>query len=85
MKGYKNELESQAAMLVLPIITSLLNVFIPFFYSWLGNLEKFQNPKSKIYVAIARYLLLPPLSAFCLKLADSSFLQQAVPRWCGGQ
>ncbi|XP_052535545.1 transmembrane channel-like protein 5 isoform X2 [Tympanuchus pallidicinctus] len=58
MKGNKNELESQAAMLVLPIITSLLNVFIPFFYSWLGNLEKFQNPKHKIYVAIARTIIL---------------------------
>ncbi|XP_021266933.1 transmembrane channel-like protein 5 isoform X2 [Numida meleagris] len=58
MKGHKNDLESQAAMLVLPIITSLLNVFIPFFYSWLGNLEKFQNPKSKIYVTIARNIIL---------------------------
>ncbi|XP_031462422.1 transmembrane channel-like protein 5 [Phasianus colchicus] len=58
MKGYRNELEGQAATLVLPIITSLLNVFIPFFYSWLGNLEKFQNPKSKIYVTIARTIIL---------------------------
>ncbi|XP_072205774.1 transmembrane channel-like protein 5 isoform X2 [Excalfactoria chinensis] len=58
MKGYGNDLEGQAAMLVLPIVTSLLNVFIPFFYSWLGNLEKFQNPKSKIYVAIARTIIL---------------------------
>jgi len=85
MKGYRNDLESQAAMLVLAIVTSLLNVVLPFFYSWLGNLEKFQDPKNKIYVTIARYFLLPPLSAFCLKLADSSFLQQAVPTWCGGQ
>ncbi|XP_065588641.1 transmembrane channel-like protein 5 isoform X2 [Cyrtonyx montezumae] len=58
MKGHKNDLENQAAMLVLPIITSLLNAFIPFFYSWLGNMEKLQNPKSKIYVNIARNLIL---------------------------
>ncbi|NXL92179.1 TMC5 protein, partial [Alectura lathami] len=58
MKGHKNDLESQAAMLVLPIVTSLLNVFIPFFYSWLGHLEKFQNPRNKIYVTIARNIIL---------------------------
>lgn len=73
MEGHKNDLESQAAMLVLPIVASLLNVLVPFFYSWLGQLEKFQNPRNRTYVTIARYLLLPPLSAFCLKLADSSF------------
>ncbi|POI31701.1 hypothetical protein CIB84_004548, partial [Bambusicola thoracicus] len=58
MKGYRNDLESQAAMLVLAIITSLLNVVFPFFYSWLGNLERFQNPKHKIYVTIARIIML---------------------------
>ena len=73
MEGHENDLESQAAMLVLPIVASLLNVLIPFFYSWLGHLEKFQNPRNRTYVTIARYFLLPPLSVFCLKLADSSF------------
>ncbi|XP_040539952.1 transmembrane channel-like protein 5 isoform X1 [Gallus gallus] len=58
MKGYRNDLESQAAMLVLAIVTSLLNVVLPFFYSWLGNLEKFQDPKNKIYVTIARIIIL---------------------------
>ncbi|NXC38196.1 TMC5 protein, partial [Penelope pileata] len=57
-KGHKNDLESQAAMLVLPFVASLLNAFIPFFYSWLGNLETFQNPRNKIYVTIARTIIL---------------------------
>ncbi|NXD83163.1 TMC5 protein, partial [Halcyon senegalensis] len=58
VKGHKNDLESQAAMLVLPVVTSLLNTFIPFFYSWLGHLERFQNPGQHIYVTITRNILL---------------------------
>ncbi|XP_032053224.1 transmembrane channel-like protein 5 [Aythya fuligula] len=58
MEGHKNDLESQAAMLVLPIVASLLNVLIPFFYSWLGQLEKFQNPRNRTYVTIARNIIL---------------------------
>ncbi|NXA52269.1 TMC5 protein, partial [Nothocercus julius] len=58
MKEHKNDLESQAAMLVLPIVASLLNAFIPFFYSWLGLLEKFQNPRHQIYVTITRNTIL---------------------------
>uniref|UniRef100_A0A8C3ESF7 Transmembrane channel-like protein n=1 Tax=Corvus moneduloides TaxID=1196302 RepID=A0A8C3ESF7_CORMO len=42
MKGHRNDLEGQAAMLVLPVIASLLNTLIPFFFSWLGHLERFQ-------------------------------------------
>uniref|UniRef100_A0A8B9NRW4 Transmembrane channel-like protein n=1 Tax=Accipiter nisus TaxID=211598 RepID=A0A8B9NRW4_9AVES len=49
VKEHKNDLESQAAMLVLPVATSLLNAFIPFFYSWLGHLERFQTPGHQIY------------------------------------
>lgn len=71
VKEHKNDLESQAAMLVLPLATSLLNAFIPFFYSWLGHLERFQTLGHQIYVTITRYLLLSPLSAFCLKSSDS--------------
>ncbi|KAM6244678.1 transmembrane channel-like protein 5 isoform 2-T5 [Spheniscus humboldti] len=58
VKGHKNDLESQAAMLVLPIVTSLLNTFIPFFYSWLGHLESFQTPGHQIYVTITRNIVL---------------------------
>uniref|UniRef100_A0A8C6IKS9 Transmembrane channel-like protein n=1 Tax=Melopsittacus undulatus TaxID=13146 RepID=A0A8C6IKS9_MELUD len=58
MKGHRNDLESQAAMLVLPIITSVLNAFIPFFYSWLGRLERFQTPGQHIYVTIVRNIIL---------------------------
>ncbi|XP_075021214.1 transmembrane channel-like protein 5 isoform X2 [Calonectris borealis] len=58
MKGHKNDLESQAAMLVLPIVTSLLNAFIPFFYSWLGHLERFRTPGHQIYVTIIRNIIL---------------------------
>ncbi|NWX20482.1 TMC5 protein, partial [Aegotheles bennettii] len=56
--GHKNDLKSQAAMLVLPIIASLLNTLVPFFYSWLGNLERFQTPGHKIYATIARNIIL---------------------------
>lgn len=58
MKGHNNDLESQAAMLVLPIVTSLLNAFIPFFYSWLGHLERFRTPGHQIYVTITRNIIL---------------------------
>ncbi|NXK85767.1 TMC5 protein, partial [Formicarius rufipectus] len=57
-KGYENDLESQAAMLVLPLVISLLNTFTPFFYSWLGHMEKFQTPGQQIYVTIARNIIL---------------------------
>uniref|UniRef100_A0A8B9FAF7 Transmembrane channel-like protein n=1 Tax=Amazona collaria TaxID=241587 RepID=A0A8B9FAF7_9PSIT len=58
VKGHRNDLESQAAMLVLPVVTSLLNAFIPFFYSWLGRLERFHTPGQHIYVTIARNIIL---------------------------
>ncbi|NXD99431.1 TMC5 protein, partial [Chaetorhynchus papuensis] len=58
MKGHRNDLESQAAMLVLPVIASLLNTLIPFFFSWLGHLERFQTPGQHIYVTIARVTIL---------------------------
>ncbi|XP_071427177.1 transmembrane channel-like protein 5 isoform X2 [Pithys albifrons albifrons] len=58
VKGHKNDLESQAAMLVLPLVTSLLNTFTPFFYSWLGHMERFQSPGQQIYVTIARNIIL---------------------------
>nr|XP_021151510.1 transmembrane channel-like protein 5 isoform X2 [Columba livia] len=55
---HKNDLESQAATLVLPIVTSLLNTFVPLFYSWLGHLERFQTPGYRIYVTITRNIIL---------------------------
>ncbi|NXC51799.1 TMC5 protein, partial [Aleadryas rufinucha] len=58
MKGQRNDLESQAVMLVLPVIVSLLNTLIPFFFSWLGHLERFQNPGLHIYVTITRNIIL---------------------------
>ncbi|NXM62004.1 TMC5 protein, partial [Illadopsis cleaveri] len=58
MKGYRNDLEGQAAMLVLPVIASLLNTLIPFFFSWLGHLEKFQTPGQHIFVTITRITIL---------------------------
>ncbi|NXN31857.1 TMC5 protein, partial [Nycticryphes semicollaris] len=58
VKGHKNDLESQAAMLVLPFVASLLNAFIPFFYSWLGHLERYQTPGHHVYVTIARNIIL---------------------------
>ncbi|NXG43866.1 TMC5 protein, partial [Psilopogon haemacephalus] len=58
MKGHTNNLEGQAAMLVLPVVASLLNTCIPFFYSWLGHLERFQTPGQHIYVTIIRNVVL---------------------------
>uniref|UniRef100_A0A8C3MG79 Transmembrane channel-like protein n=1 Tax=Geospiza parvula TaxID=87175 RepID=A0A8C3MG79_GEOPR len=58
MKGYSNDLQRQTAMLVLPVIVSLLNTLIPFFFSWLGYLEKFQTPGQHIYVTIIRNIIL---------------------------
>ncbi|NXN93467.1 TMC5 protein, partial [Rhinopomastus cyanomelas] len=58
VEGRKNDLATEAAMLVLPVVTSLLNTFIPFFYSWLGRLEGFQTPGQQIYVTIVRNIIL---------------------------
>ncbi|KAM6114101.1 LOW QUALITY PROTEIN: transmembrane channel-like protein 5 [Pterocles gutturalis] len=58
VKVYKKDLENQAATLVLPVVTSLLNTFIPFFYSWLGRLERFQSPGHQIYITITRNIIL---------------------------
>ncbi|NXM73313.1 TMC5 protein, partial [Serilophus lunatus] len=58
VKGRKNDLEDQAAMLVLPLVASLLNTFIPFFYSWLGHMERFQTPGQHIYVTVVRNTIL---------------------------
>ncbi|CAN8191823.1 unnamed protein product [Coccothraustes coccothraustes] len=58
MKGYSNDLQRQAAMLVLPVIVTLLSTLIPFFFSWLGHLEKFQTPGQHIYVTIIRNTIL---------------------------
>ncbi|NWV12436.1 TMC5 protein, partial [Ptilonorhynchus violaceus] len=57
-KGHRNDLERQAAMLVLPVIVCLLNTLIPFFFSWLGHMEKFQTPGQHIYVTIVRNIIL---------------------------
>lgn len=91
MKGYKNDLEGQAAMLVLPVIVSLLNTLIPFFFSWLGHLEKFQTPGQYIYVTIIRYFycchLLVLLALSCLILFDPKLCLGGVGRIgsCGGE
>ncbi|XP_064009930.1 transmembrane channel-like protein 5 isoform X2 [Pogoniulus pusillus] len=58
VNGHTNDLESQAAMLVLPVVASLLNTLIPFFYSWLGHLERFQTPGHHIYATIVRNIIL---------------------------
>ncbi|NWX53739.1 TMC5 protein, partial [Promerops cafer] len=58
MEGRRNDLESQTAMMVLPVTVSLLNTLIPFFFSWLGHLERFQTPGHHIYVTIARNTIL---------------------------
>ncbi|KFV99484.1 Transmembrane channel-like 5, partial [Eurypyga helias] len=58
VEGHKSDLEGQASMLVLPVVASLLNTLIPFFYSWLGHLERFQTPGHKIYVTIIRNIIL---------------------------
>ncbi|XP_032930287.1 transmembrane channel-like protein 5 isoform X2 [Catharus ustulatus] len=58
MKGYSNDLEGQGAMLVLPVIVSLLNTLIPFFFSWLGHMEKFQTPGQHLYITITRNIIL---------------------------
>ncbi|NXO95463.1 TMC5 protein, partial [Certhia brachydactyla] len=58
MKGHRNDLESQTAMLVLPVVVSLLNTLIPFLFSWLGHVERFQTPGHHIYVTITRNIIL---------------------------
>ncbi|CAI5792145.1 transmembrane channel 5 isoform X1 [Podarcis lilfordi] len=54
----KNELQREAATLVLPIVVSLLNHGVPFFYSSFGFVEKFASPRNQIYTAIVRNVIL---------------------------
>uniref|UniRef100_A0A8C9NAU7 Transmembrane channel-like protein n=1 Tax=Serinus canaria TaxID=9135 RepID=A0A8C9NAU7_SERCA len=57
-KNLLTQIKRQSAMLVLPVIVSLLNTLIPFFFSWLGHLENFQTPGQHIYVTIIRNIIL---------------------------
>ncbi|XP_042293902.1 transmembrane channel-like protein 5 [Sceloporus undulatus] len=54
----KTNLESEAATLVLPIIVSLINHIVPFFYSSFGFVEKFTHPRHQIYTNIVRNIIL---------------------------
>ncbi|KAJ6657632.1 hypothetical protein lerEdw1_002349 [Lerista edwardsae] len=58
LRGDKNRLENQAAMLLLPVVVSLLNHVVPFFYSFFGFVEKFTYPKHQIYSTIVRNVIL---------------------------
>ncbi|XP_070617244.1 transmembrane channel-like protein 5 isoform X2 [Erythrolamprus reginae] len=52
------QLENEAAMLILPIVVSLLNHVMPFLYSFSRLVEKFTYPRHQIYTAIIRNVIL---------------------------
>ncbi|XP_053132053.1 transmembrane channel-like protein 5 isoform X2 [Hemicordylus capensis] len=54
----ESELRKQANTLVLPIVVSLVNHIMPFFYSFFGFVEKFTSPRHQIYTTILRNVIL---------------------------
>ncbi|XP_041062802.1 transmembrane channel-like protein 5 [Carcharodon carcharias] len=59
---YKNpteeEIQKQAATLLLPLVVAIINLVIPLFFSFLGFMERFKYPRHEIYVLIIRNVLL---------------------------
>ncbi|KAJ1097111.1 hypothetical protein NDU88_002238 [Pleurodeles waltl] len=54
----KSELDLQATTLVLPIVVAIINLIMPFIYSFFGLVEKFKYPRHEAYVLILRNVCL---------------------------
>ncbi|XP_038676590.1 transmembrane channel-like protein 5 isoform X2 [Scyliorhinus canicula] len=54
----EEEMQKQAATLVLPIVVAIINLFIPLFFSFLGVMERFKYARHEIYILIIRNVLL---------------------------
>ncbi|XP_078097058.1 transmembrane channel-like protein 5 [Mustelus asterias] len=54
----EEELQKQAATLLLPLVVAIINLCIPLFFSFLGFMERFKYPRDEIYVLIIRNVLL---------------------------
>ncbi|XP_069728924.1 transmembrane channel-like protein 6 [Phaenicophaeus curvirostris] len=50
--------QREAILLVLPLVVSLLNTFLPHLYNLLAVWEKLDSPAAQVYVAICRNLIL---------------------------
>uniref|UniRef100_UPI00398EECA7 transmembrane channel-like protein 5 n=1 Tax=Pristiophorus japonicus TaxID=55135 RepID=UPI00398EECA7 len=54
----EEDLQKQAATLLLPFVLAIINLFIPLFFSFLGAMERFKYPRHELYVLIIRNVLL---------------------------
>ncbi|XP_072337979.1 transmembrane channel-like protein 5 isoform X3 [Scyliorhinus torazame] len=54
----EEEMQKQAATLLLPIVVAIINLFIPLFFSFLGVMERFKYARHEIYILIIRNVLL---------------------------
>lgn len=62
-----NDLTAEASTLLLPVVVSLINLIVPLLYSLISRMERYSNPRAKIYISITR-------CDHCLQREVSTFL-----------
>ncbi|KAK2829016.1 hypothetical protein Q7C36_017006 [Tachysurus vachellii] len=58
ISGFTNNLNEEAATLILPVVVSLINLIIPLTFSLINKMEHYTNPRTNIYIGIMRNVLL---------------------------
>ncbi|KAI7803952.1 putative transmembrane channel-like protein 5 [Triplophysa rosa] len=53
-----NDLTAEASTLLLPVVVSLINLIVPLLYSLISIMERYSNPRAKIYISITRNVVL---------------------------
>ncbi|KAA0705803.1 Transmembrane channel-like protein 5 [Triplophysa tibetana] len=53
-----NDLTVEASTLLLPVVVSLINLIVPLLYSLISIMERYSNPRAKIYIGITRNVVL---------------------------
>ncbi|XP_066498856.1 transmembrane channel-like protein 5 [Hoplias malabaricus] len=53
-----SDLTAEASTLLLPVVVSLINLIVPLLYSLINNMESYTNPRTNVYIIIARNVLL---------------------------
>ncbi|XP_066188311.1 transmembrane channel-like protein 6 isoform X2 [Sylvia atricapilla] len=81
--------QQEAILLVLPLVVSLLNASMPYFFNLLAKWEKQDSPVTQVYVAIIRNLILKMmvLLVLCYQWLNRSVICSTEECWetCVGQ
>lgn len=76
-----NDLVSEASTLLLPVVVSLINLIVPLLYSLIGKMETYSNPRAKIYISIARNIILKMSLLGILCFYWLNFVPDKIPCW----